>query len=133
MLGNNTINVKTKYDKLLAYLGWEDGKCFIFILLRTAFLRCIPQLYYAEEPPECPMNHMPLTLCYSCKNANLFTQDILLDSSGVVLDVHSGLAIILLRKRMLVALLQLCCGCLCFVPFPHGALGWSVVFDCGIS
>ena len=24
-------------------------------------------------------------------------------------------------------------GCLCSLSFPHGALGWTVVCDCGIS
>ena len=24
------------------------------------------------------------------------------------------------------------CGCLCSVSFPNGAMGWSVVCDCGI-
>ena len=35
-------------------------------------------------------------------------------------------------KRELVALLQLHCGCLCFVSLPHGAMGWSTVYDCDI-
>ena len=46
---------------------------------------------------------------------------------GVVLDVHSSLAIILLRKRELVALLSLCYCCLCSVSLPQGGMGWFVV------
>ena len=46
------------------------------------------------------------------------------------------LAIILLRKRELADLLQLCCTrgvCAYSVSFPHDAVGWSAVCDCGIS
>ena len=50
--------------------------------------------------------------------------------SAVVLNVLSGLATILLRKRGLLALLQLCCGCMCYVSLPRGAVGWSAVFVC---
>ena len=50
----------------------------------------------------------------------------------VALSVLSSLAIIL-RKRELVALLELCCGCLHSVSLPHGVMGWSAVCDCGIS
>ena len=48
---------------------------------------------------------------------------------GVVLGVHSSLAIILLRNRELVALLLLCCHCLCSMSLPHRAVGWSAVYD----
>ena len=46
----------------------------------------------------------------------------------------STFAIISLEKRELIALL--CCildGMWLLLPFPHGAVGWSVVCDCGIS
>ena len=45
----------------------------------------------------------------------------------VALGVFSSLEIILLMKRELVVLLKMCCGYLCSVSFPHGALGWSVI------
>ena len=51
----------------------------------------------------------------------------------VFLCVLSSLAITLLKKRLLVALLQLCCGSLCFASLPHGAVDWSAICDCGIS
>ena len=41
--------------------------------------------------------------------------------------------ITLLMKRRLVALLYLCCGRLCSVPCPHGAVVESAVCDFGIS
>ena len=50
----------------------------------------------------------------------------------------SSFAIILTRKRELVALLLLSFGCLVThsefsVALPHSAVGWSAVCDCGIS
>ena len=45
--------------------------------------------------------------------------------SCVVHGAISSLAII--RKRKLVALLKLYCGCLCFVSLPYGAMSWSTV------
>ena len=58
-----------------------------------------------------------------------------------LLCVHSSFAIILKRKRKLVALLLhvdvLSYKCIlyykCSVAHPHGAVGWSGVRDCGIS
>ena len=51
-----------------------------------------------------------------------------------LLYVHSSFAIILTRKRELVALLLLSFGCLVIVNvLCHGAVGWSAVCDCGIS
>ena len=57
-----------------------------------------------------------------------------------LLCVNSSFAIILKRKRWLVALLlfaiivfQMYCYCKCSVALPRGAVGWSVVCDCGIS
>ena len=44
--------------------------------------------------------------------------------------VHSSFAIILMGKRELVALLSLSSCC---VALPHGAMGLSAVYDCGIS
>ena len=44
----------------------------------------------------------------------------------------SSFAIILTRKRELVALLLLSFRCLVSVNV-HGAVGWSAVCDCGIS
>ena len=41
---------------------------------------------------------------------------------GMVIGAFSSLAIILLRKREQVALIQLCCGWLCSVSLPHGAM-----------
>ena len=52
---------------------------------------------------------------------------------GVVLGFLSILAIILLRKRELAALLKLFCGCLCSMSLLHDAVAWSAVCDCGIS
>ena len=50
----------------------------------------------------------------------------------MVIGVLSSLAIIMLRKRGLVALLALCCICLFSVFLPYGTVGWPVVCDCGI-
>ena len=50
-----------------------------------------------------------------------------------VIGALSTLAIMSLRKRELVSLPYLCCGCLCSVPLPHDVVGWSAVCDCGIS
>ena len=50
--------------------------------------------------------------------------------------VLSSFEIILMGKRELVALLCLSSWCLVivvFVAFPHGAVCWSAVCDCGIS
>ena len=44
----------------------------------------------------------------------------------------SNFAIILTRKRELVALLLFACYCICSMA-PHGAEGWSAACDCGIS
>ena len=49
----------------------------------------------------------------------------------VLLCVLPSFAIIL-KKRELVALLLLSYGCLVTVN-PHGAVGWSALFDLGIS
>ena len=52
------------------------------------------------------------------------------------LCVHSSFAIILERKRKLVALLLLSYRYIvtkCSVALPHGAVGWFAVCDCGIS
>ena len=55
----------------------------------------------------------------------------------VLLCVLSSFAIILKRKRELVALLfivlRMSCYCECYVTLPHGTVGWSAVCDCGIS
>ena len=40
---------------------------------------------------------------------------------GMDTVAFSSLAIILLRKREMVALIKLCCGLLCSVSLPHGA------------
>ena len=53
-----------------------------------------------------------------------------------LLCVYSSFAIILKRKRKLVALLLLSYRCIvtiCSVALPHGAVCWSAVYDCGIS
>ena len=47
---------------------------------------------------------------------------------GVVFGILSSLAIILLRKRELVAVVSVCS-----VSLPHDAVGWSAVYDLGIS
>ena len=51
------------------------------------------------------------------------------------LYVHISIAIILMGKRELIALLNLSSWCLVMVErlFPHGATGLSAVCDCGIS
>ena len=45
---------------------------------------------------------------------------------------HSSFAIILKRKRKLVALLSLSYRCIVTVNVLHGAVGWSAGGDCGI-
>ena len=52
-----------------------------------------------------------------------------------LLYVHSSIAIILMGKRELVALLNLSSWCLVMVlaALPRGATGLSAVCDCGIS
>ena len=52
-----------------------------------------------------------------------------------LLYVHFSIAIILMGKRELVALLNLSSWCLVMVErlFPRGAMGLSAVCDCGIS
>ena len=50
--------------------------------------------------------------------------------------VLSSFAIILMRKRELIALLLvfwMSCYCKCPVALPQGAVGWSAVCDCGNS
>ena len=50
--------------------------------------------------------------------------------------VLSSFAIILTRKRagcFAFIVFQMSCYCKCSVALPHGAVGWSVVCDCGIS
>ena len=51
---------------------------------------------------------------------------------SVVFGALSSLAIVLLRTMEFIALLLLCCGCLCSVSssFPHGNVGRSAVCDC---
>ena len=53
----------------------------------------------------------------------------------MLLYVRSSVAIILMGKRELVALLYLSSGCLVMVEqaLPRGAKGLSAVCDCGIS
>ena len=48
---------------------------------------------------------------------------------GILLNVLSSLESILPRKREFVAFTLVCVA----VSLPHGAVGWSVVCDCGIS
>ena len=54
-----------------------------------------------------------------------------------ILCVLSSFAIILKRKRELVALLfivlRMSCYCKCSVTLPNGAMGLSVLCDCGIT
>ena len=55
-----------------------------------------------------------------------------------LLYVHPSFAIILKKKRKLVALLLLFYRCIvtitvCPVALPYGVVGWSAVCDCGIS
>ena len=56
----------------------------------------------------------------------------------VLLCVHSRFAVVLKRKRKLVALLLLFYRSIvamykCSEALPQGAVGWSAVCDCGIS
>ena len=51
---------------------------------------------------------------------------------GVVFGVLFSFAVILLRKRELVALLNFC-GCLSSVTLPYGVMGWPTVCDWAIS
>ena len=53
----------------------------------------------------------------------------------MLLYVHSSIAISLMGKRELVALLNLSSWCLVMVEMtlPRGAMGLSVVCDCGFS
>ena len=50
-----------------------------------------------------------------------------------LLCFHSSFAIILKRKRKLVALLLLSYRKKYYVAIPRGAVGWSALCDCGIS
>ena len=50
-----------------------------------------------------------------------------------LLYVHSSIAIILMGKRELVALLNLSSWCLVMAALPRGATGLSAVCECGIS
>ena len=54
-----------------------------------------------------------------------------------ILSILCSLAIILTKKRELVALLLLTCQmsyyCKCSLAQTHGVVGWSAVCDCGIS
>ena len=52
-----------------------------------------------------------------------------------LLYVLSSFAIILTRKKELVAFVvfQMSCYCKCSMALPHGAMGLSAVCDCGIS
>ena len=50
-----------------------------------------------------------------------------------LLYVLSSFAISLARNREPVALLLLSCCCKCHVAFPHNAVGWFAVCECGIS
>ena len=52
---------------------------------------------------------------------------------GVDLGVLSSLAIIYLRKGYLVIFLYLCCGCLCSLSLPYGAMDWTSDCYCGNS
>ena len=73
------------------------------------------------------LKYFPLSVGVLC--LSLFWQ--------ALLFVLSSFAIILKRKRELVALLLLSFGCLvnckCYVALPHGAVGWSAVCDCDMS
>ena len=73
---------------------------------------------------------MYFPLCVGVLCLSLFCFDLLC--------VHSSSAIILKRKRKLVALLLLSYRCIvtinkCSVAITHGAVGWSAVCDFGIS
>ena len=46
---------------------------------------------------------------------------------SVTFSVLSSLVMLLFRKKELVASLLLCCGYLCSVSLPHGAVSWSAV------
>ena len=52
-------------------------------------------------------------------------------------SVLSSFAIILMGKRKLISLLLpvflMSCDCKCSVALPHGAMGWSAVYDYGMS
>ena len=57
---------------------------------------------------------------------------------NAVLRVFSNLAIISLAEKertgcFTLFVLLLLCGCNCFMSLPHGAVGLSVVRDCGVS
>ena len=55
----------------------------------------------------------------------------------VLLCIHSRFAVVLKRKRKLVALLlfyrSIVAMYKCSEALPQGAVGWSAVCDCGIS
>ena len=51
-----------------------------------------------------------------------------------LLCILSSFAIILMGKRLLYLFVFLMsCFCYCSVAFPHGAMGWSALCDCGSS
>ena len=53
----------------------------------------------------------------------------------ILVCVLSRFSIILMGERKMAVLLWFVflVSCKCYVALPHGAVGWSAVFDCGIS
>ena len=60
----------------------------------------------------------------------VFNIKLSLKTVEIIIYIHSSIAIILMGKRELVALLNLSSWCL---ALPRGATGLSAVCDCGIS
>ena len=71
-------------------------------------------------------------LIYCLMYSPFFVVVLYLSYFGVHYFVFFLVSIILMRKRVPVAL-RMFCYCKCSVAFPHGAMGWSAVCDCGVS
>ena len=84
-----------------------------------------------------PDQTAPIVLVYCLMYFPLFVGDLCLSLfSYALLCVHSSFAIILKRKRKLVALLLFSYRCIVSINdlwlFLRGAVGWSAVCDCGV-
>ena len=60
------------------------------------------------------------------------------ESEGLVLGLLSSFSFFHLVEEeragcFAIIVFLLPCGCLCSVPLPHGAMGWSVVCECDFS
>ena len=77
------------------------------------------------------MNIMRQSACLVINITTVYSYGLLFSRKTV--GQASSLAIVLLRKRELVALLIWCVGCLRSRSFPRVTMDWCAVCDCGIS